>query len=156
MAVIPFAAGHLTLGQVVFRLAAAVLLGGMLGVTGRVKRRGAAVWVLASVSVCLLSAAVMLLCVYGMAALSEAGALVHFFSAHAYGAVISVIGFMAGGLLFGVVPLGKDMEEVSQLFVTMVIGFCTGDGFYECAVLCALIGVLVVKLPVSLRSNQEK
>ena len=138
-------------GEIVFRLAAAAALGGLVGLER--ERLEWAAGLRTHMLVCVGSALVMLVSMYGFAEVQN-DAHVSFDPSRVAAQVISGIGFLgAGTILFLRQEVIRGLTTAASLWTIAAVGLAVGGGMYVAAVATTLAALVILALvkPLELR-----
>jgi putative Mg2+ transporter-C (MgtC) family protein len=136
-------------GEIVFRLAAAAALGGLVGLER--ERLEWAAGLRTHMLVCVGSALVMLVSMYGFAEVQN-DPHVSFDPSRVAAQVISGIGFLgAGTILFLRQEVIRGLTTAASLWTIAAVGLAVGGGLYVVATTVAALVILALVKPLELR-----
>ncbi|MFC4600169.1 MgtC/SapB family protein [Cohnella hongkongensis] len=126
-------------GELALRIALAAALGGLIGLEREWNNHAAGLRT--HIMVCLGSAAIMLLSIYGFSEFM-AEPNVRADPARLAAQVVSGIGFLGAGAILRTGSNVSGLTTAASIWVVAAIGLCTGAGFFYCAVLTTAIALL--------------
>ena len=118
----------------IFRLILAVILGFAIGYER--KRRYKEAGIRTHTIVCLGSALIMLVSIYGFDGASDAGRVA--------AQIVSGVGFLGAGIIVYRKHETKGLTTAAGLWASACMGLCIGAGFYEAAIACCLLILFTV------------
>lgn len=127
---------RITYGELVIRLTLAVLLGGIIGMEREWNNHAAGFRT--HILVCLGSATIMLLSIYGFSAFADEFN-VRMDPARLAAQVVSGIGFLGAGAIMRNGNIVTGLTTAASIWVVAGIGLCVGAGFYIGALFCTFL-----------------
>lgn len=125
--------------ELTLRMLLAVILGGLVGMERELNNHAAGFRT--HILVCLGSATIMLLSMYGFSQfINENNVRVD--PARLAAQVISGIGFLGAGAIIRNGSAIKGLTTAASVWVVAAIGLCAGSGFYTGAILCTLMSLI--------------
>ncbi|CAH0118105.1 MULTISPECIES: MgtC/SapB family protein [unclassified Paenibacillus] len=134
---------HITQWELVLRLIMAAAVGGLIGIER--ERNNHAAGFRTHILVCLGSAMIMLLSIYGFAEFA-AEPNVRMDPARLAAQVVSGIGFLGAGAILRNGNVIKGLTTAASVWVVAALGLCVGAGFYTGALVCTLLALISLHL----------